>query len=104
MPTNAFNFGPILDQTLANTKTILLKLAAMEKKMAEDFTALDQAVSDLKDEVMAIGDQMDKLFADLNAALGSGNQAAVDDATAKIQAQIDALKAAASRDMPPATP
>ena len=70
--------------------------------MAEDFTTFNAAVADLKSEVADIGTQMDALFADLTAALGSGNQAAVDAATAAIQQQIDALKAAAARDMPPA--
>jgi len=72
--------------------------------MAEDFTMLTQAIEDLKAEVMAIGTEMDTLFADLMAALGSGNQQAVDDAVAAVRAQIDALKAAGTRDMPPAPP
>jgi hypothetical protein len=104
MATNAFNFGPVLDQALSNTKIILAKLAQMESQMAEDFTAFTQAVADLKDEVSAVATQMDTLFRDLTNALGSGNQAAVDAATQAMRDQIDALKAAAARDMPPAPP
>ncbi len=108
MPTNAFNFGPILDAVLANTKLILenqgkilINQSTMELKLSEDFTAFTQAVADLRDEVMAIGTQMDTLFADLTAALGTGNQPAVDAATAALRTQIDALRAAGTRDMPP---
>ena len=45
-----------------------------------------------------------KPFADLNAALAANNPAAIAAATAAIQAQVDALKAAGLRDMPPVGP
>lgn len=101
MPTNAFNFGPVLDVVRADIKTILSRLDNLENKMAEDFTALQAALDALKAEVAAAVTNMDKLFADLTSALGSGNQAAVDDATAAVQAQIDALKAAVVADTAP---
>src|SRR5881394_247068 len=94
MPTNAFNFGPVLDQALANSKSILAALLHLETKMAEDFTKLMQATDDLKAEVAMVISHIDDQFQDLKNALGTGNQAAVDDATAAVQAQIDALKAA----------
>jgi hypothetical protein len=72
--------------------------------MAEDFTNLNAAVSNLQTEVGAIGTQMDTLLADLNAALAGGNQPAIDAATAALQTQINALKAIQTRDMPPAPP
>ncbi len=65
---------------------------------------LKQAVTDLQAEVTDISAEMDKLLAALNAAVGSGNDAAIQQATADLRAQIDALKAAGTRDMPPATP
>jgi hypothetical protein len=127
---NAFSFGPYLARAVIASETAvqLLKqvlsfvqqalyvagtdqaalaklqesLANLEKTMAEDFTAFNQAVADLQTEVGQIATQMDTLFADLTAALGSGNQAAVDAATAAIQSRINDLKAAAARDMPPA--
>src|SRR5580692_6109935 len=68
--------------------------------MAEDYTALNAALSGLQAEVGTIGTQMDTLLADLNAALATGNQPVIDAATAAIQAQVNALKAAATRDMP----
>lgn len=101
MATNAFNFGPVLDQVLALVKQIQQHQLTMEAKMAEDFTALNQALVDLKAEVVAATANMDKLFADLTAALASGNQAAVDAATAAVKAQIDALKAAVVADPAP---
>ncbi len=66
--------------------------------MAENFDDLTAALAELKTEVGAIGTHMDKLFADLTAALGSGNQAAVDAATADIRAEIQALKDIEARD------
>ncbi len=94
MPTNAFTFGPVLDK-------VLTTVTRMELKMAEDFTSLTTALADLKAEVAASVANMDTLFADLTAALGSGNQAAVDAATAAVQTEIDNLKAAVTRDPPP---
>jgi hypothetical protein len=59
-----------------------------------DFTALNQAVSDLMTEVAADVANMDKLFTDLQAALAApaADQATIDAATAAVQAQIQALK------------
>jgi len=73
----------------------------MGSTMALDFTALNQAVSDLKMEVSVGITNMDKLFAELTVALGTGNQTAIDAATAAVQSQIDALKAAVTADMAP---
>jgi len=105
MSSNAFTFGPVLDAAAADIKILLTqvaslttRLAQLEAKMAEDFTELSAALDELKAEVADIGVRMDKLFADLTAALGSGNQAAVDAATAAIRVEIDNLKAAATRD------
>ncbi len=80
--------------------TTLTQLGA---NMADDFTANTQALMDLKTEVGMLGTEMDTLLADLLAAQAGGpsNQPAIDAATAAIQAQIDALKAVGTRDMPP---
>ncbi len=74
--------------------------------MAEDFTANTQALVDLQAEVASLGMEMDTLLADLLAAQAGGpsNQPAIDAATAAIKAQIDALKAVGTRDMPPVPP
>jgi hypothetical protein len=101
MPTNAFTFGPVLDAALANTKAILARLGTLEKHMAEDTTLLTASLADLKAEVGLVATNMDKLFADLNAALGSGNQAAIDAATAAVRAEIDRLKAVVAADPAP---
>jgi hypothetical protein len=66
-----------------------------------DFTALNQATSDLQAAVAAAVANMDKLFADLQAAMSSGDQSAIDAATAAVQAQIDALKTVVSNDPAP---
>jgi hypothetical protein len=63
-----------------------------------DFTGLNQAETDLATAVSAVATNMDKLFAELQAAQASGDQAAVDAATAAIQTQIQALKDAVTRD------
>ncbi len=105
MPTNAFNFGPVLDATLAAAKAVLQIAQTMEIKMAEDYTGLNKVLADLKTEVTEGLTHMDELFADLMNALGSGNQAAVDAATAAVQAEIDNIKAAVARDtVPPPGP
>ncbi len=106
--TNAFTFGPVLDAVfdgikmiLENQVTILANQARLESQMADDFTALNQADDDLKAAVADAVANMDKLFADLTAALGGGNQTAIDAATAAVQAQIDKLKAATAADQDP---
>lgn len=68
-----------------------------------DVTNLNAAIEALKAEVGDIGTRMDKLFADLQAAIASGNQAAIDAATSAINEQVAALKAIADRDTPPTT-
>jgi hypothetical protein len=101
---NAFNFGATMRAIFDLCTAISAQLDALGVQMAEDFTAFNAAVTALQTEVAAIATQMDTLFADLTTALGSGNQPAVDAATAAMQAQITALQAAATRDMPPAPP
>ena len=86
---------------LAGLKT---QLTNLEKIMAEDFTALNQSIADLKTEVGAIGTEMDTLFAQLMAAVQTGNQPAIDAAKAAIDEQIQALKDVGTRDQPPAPP
>jgi uncharacterized coiled-coil protein SlyX len=66
-----------------------------------DFTALNQAVTDLQTEVTAAAANMDKLFADLKAAMAVDDQPGIDAATTAIQAQIDALKASVTADPAP---
>lgn len=67
---------------------------------------LNTAVTALQDEVGTIGADMDAQFAALQAAHDANNDTAIATATTSIQASIDALKAAAGRDMPvvPAVP
>ncbi len=101
---NAFNFGATLRAVFDLVTQLGTKLDKLGVTMAEDFTAFTQAVADLKAEVMAIGTEMDTLFTELTTALGAGNQPAVDAATQALQDQIAALKAAGTRDMPPAPP
>ncbi len=79
-------------------------LTQLGVKMADDFTANTQALADLKAEIMTLGTEMDTLLADFLAAQATGSQPAIDAATAAIQAQIAALKAIGTRDMPPAPP
>ena len=81
---------------------IIPKLNALGVQMAEDFTSLNTALADLQTEVGAIATQLDTLLADLLAAQSTGNQPAIDAATAAIHAQIAALQAAGTRDTPPA--
>lgn len=69
-----------------------------------DLTGLNAAIAALQTEVGDIGNQMDALLTALNNAHTGGDQAAIDTATAAIQAQVDALKAIAVRDTPPTTP
>jgi hypothetical protein len=66
-----------------------------------DFTALNQAVTDLQAEVMATIANMDKLMADLTAAQSASDQPAVDSATTALQAEINKLKAAVTTDAAP---
>jgi predicted secreted protein len=66
-----------------------------------DFTALNQVASDLQAAVTAAGANMDKLFADLQAAMNNGDQPMIDAAVAAFQAQVDALKAVVSNDPAP---
>jgi hypothetical protein len=107
MGATLLNFLSILDAIYSGVTAlqrevdqVSLTQQRMVMTMAEDFTLLNAALSGLKDEVVAIGAEMDTLLADLKAALATGNQPAIDAATAAVQAQIDALKAAAMRDMP----
>lgn len=68
---------------------------------------LNTAVVDLQTEVGQIGTDMDTQFAALNAAIaaqGVSNDPAIIAATASIRASVDALKSAASRDMPAVPP
>jgi len=59
-----------------------------------DFTALNQAVSDLIAEVADDVANMDKLWTDYQAALAQpqADQATIDAAAAAVKAQIQALK------------
>ena len=68
----------------------------MENIMA-DMTNLNASVDALTTGVAATNAHMDKLFADLTAALGASDQAAVDAAATAIKAQVDALAAGVTR-------
>lgn len=58
-----------------------------------DFTGLNQAVSDLMDEVAADIANMDKLWDDYQAALAAGaDQPTIDAAAAAIEAQVQKMK------------
>ena len=72
-----------------------------QEKIMADLTGLNTAVTDLQAGVAASTSHMDKLFADLLAALAAGgntDQAAVDAAVAAIRTEIDNLAAAVTRD------
>jgi hypothetical protein len=102
--TNFTNFPKTLDriEALANTlhANQLTQLNQGAKIMA-DFTSLNQSLADLHTEVAAVAANMDKLFADLTAALAAGNQPAIDAATAAIGTEIQNLKDAAAKDPAP---
>lgn len=85
-------------------RQLLTRILANTEKTMSDVTNLNAAIEALKAEVGDIGTRMDKLFADLQAAMGSGNQAAIDAATTAINDQVAALKAIADRDTQPAPP
>lgn len=74
------------------------------EKIMQTVADLTTAVADLQTEVTDIGTEMDALLAALVAAQGANDPVAVDAAVTAIRAQIDALKSAGTRDMPPATP
>lgn len=86
---------------LANIEWMLLEQRRLIVQTSTDLTA---AVAELQTEVTAIGTQMDTLLADLTAAQGANDPVAVDAAVTAIRAQVDALKAAGARDLPPANP
>ena len=79
---------------------MLGQIIVNQEKIMSDLSGLNAAIDALKAEVGDIGTQMDKLIADLNAAHNSGDQSAIDAATAAVQSQVDALKAIATRDTP----
>ena len=66
-----------------------------------DFAQLNQTVADLQTNVTAAVANMDKLFADLQAAMQANDQPSIDAATAAIQAEIDKLKNAVAADPAP---
>lgn len=86
---------------LANIEWMLFEIRRLIVQTSTDLTA---AVAELQTEVTAIGTQMDTLLADLTAAQGANDPVAVDAAVTAIRAQVDALKAAGARDLPPANP
>lgn len=93
-----------ISQRLARVETLLLSLTKLERKEMAAIDDLNAAVADLKTEVAEIGTDMDAQFAALQAAQAVNDPAAIASATTAIRASIDALKAAAARDMPTATP
>jgi len=104
MATSIFNLGLAFDALLAEAKAqtgLLQTLVNQGNRLMAAIDDLLTAVTDLKTEVAGIATQMDTLLADLNAALAGNNTTAVQQAAADIQAQVTALKDAATRDMPP---
>ena len=87
---------------LDNIERMLNLLLAQGTHEMAAIDDLQTAVTDLQTEVGAVATQMDTLLADLTAALATNNTTAISAATVAIQAQVDALKAASTRDMPPA--
>jgi uncharacterized protein YqgV (UPF0045/DUF77 family) len=88
-----------LDRVIAN-------LQSFKEAVMSDLSHLTTALTDLQTEVAAIGTQMDANFAALKAALAGGDQAAIDAATASIEAQVQALRDIGTRDTvtPPPAP
>lgn len=93
----AFKYAPAWAKALRDS------LAHLGATIVPAIDDLKTAVADLQAEVAQIGTDMDAQFAALQAAQTGGNDADIATATASIRASIDALKAAAARDMP-ATP
>jgi hypothetical protein len=97
MTTSPFSRAPpkgswwrnMMERILANQETTMA--------LIDD---LNTAVADLQAEVTAIGTEMDTLMADLTAAVAANNPVAVQAAVDAINAQVAALKAAGTRDMP----
>jgi hypothetical protein len=87
-------------------KHLLLHVLWQGNKIMSDTSGLTTSIAALKDEVAALGTQMDANYQALLAAQSGGNQAAIDAAKADIDATIDALKAIGTRDTfpPPAAP
>jgi hypothetical protein len=77
----------------------LIIIGNQETQMAA-IDDLNTAVAALQTEVGTIGTDMDAQLAALTAALPPSNDPAILAATTSIQASINALKAAATRDMP----
>lgn len=86
------------------SRWFLAEVLVNQEKIMAAIDDLNAAVQALKDEVAAVGAQMDTLLADLNAAVAANNTAAIAQAASDLQAQVQALKDAAARDVPPATP
>jgi uncharacterized coiled-coil protein SlyX len=80
-----------LDRVIAN-------LQSFKEAVMSDFSRFNQALTDMQTEVAAIGTQMDALVVALNAAHSSGDQAAIDAATAALEAQTQALRDIGTRD------
>jgi hypothetical protein len=86
---------------------MLCELLEQGRKIMSDTSGLTASITALKDEVAALGTQMDANYQALLAAVAGGNQGAIDAAKADIDATIDALKAIGTRDtfpQPPANP
>ncbi len=70
-----------------------------------DMSGLTASLAALRDEVAALGAQMDANYQALLAAVAGGDQGAIDAAKADVDATIDALKAIGTRDtFPPPAP
>jgi peptidoglycan hydrolase CwlO-like protein len=84
-----------LDRVIAN-------LQSFKEQTMSDFSRANASLDALQGEVGDIGSKMDALFAELKAAQAGGDQAAIDAVTARIEAQVQALKDIGTRDTPAA--
>jgi Sec-independent protein translocase protein TatA len=119
MATTVFNFPSAIDRIEAKVNALAIAVATLQAgqnnlsqqgvKIMQGTSDLAAAVNELKQEVSDISAEMDSNFQKLmdalaNATVPPADQAVIDQATADIRSQIDALKAAGQRDMPPAPP
>jgi chromosome segregation ATPase len=118
MATTFFNLSAI-DRIEAKVNSLAAAIAELQAGQArlshqgvrimQGTSDLTAAVAELKQEVVDIGVEMDSNFQKLmdalaNTSIPAADQAMIDQATADIRDQINALKAVGERDMPPMTP
>ena len=100
MATNAFNFGPILDQVLTNTTQIVTNTHLILSRQGQQLLLLEKIMSVLDDlntadaAIQAAVNSAIDLIKSLHTNPGSVTDAEVEAEVAKLQAAASALSAA----------